>query len=179
MSTIANLSFKNFDLDAIYESFQSDATRTVQSDLFKGGRFNKAVPVTMTGRVSSSGIETKTFNDLTSHVLEVRLDSYYAEGLEILNGRLHEQVEEANEDVKDAADHWSVKDPLFNGSLEVKLKSKDGKFKAKMNKNFNLKKLSDTFIEPDQKVTIAGNMRWWANNEGVVGLTFSLNELTF
>lgn len=178
-STIASLSLKSFDLDAVYDKFQADGSSDVHSDLFKGGRFNKPVNVTMTGRVASSGIETKTFNGDTSHVLGLRLDGKYVEAIEILIGRIGDEVDLVNADVSNADDHWEVKDPLFQGVLEVKLKQKDGKFKAKMNKNFDLKNLTATFIEPNQKVVVDGNIRWWANKQGVVGITFSLGELTF
>lgn len=178
-ATISSLSLNNFDLEAIYEKFQSENAPGVQSDLFKGGRFNKPVDVSMSGRVDSAGIETKTFNDVSNHVIGIRLTGKGAEAIEALAKKVQKQVDAANAKIDDAADHWSVKAPLFQGVLEVKLKHKNGKFTAKMNKNFDLKNLAATFVEPEQKVTIKGNMRWWVSNSGVVGITFSLKEIAF
>lgn len=177
--SLSSLALTNFDLEKIYQKFQDENAPGVQSDLFKGGRFNKPVDIVLSGRVDSAGIETKTFNDVSNHVIGIRLTGKGAEAVEGLMKNVKKRVDAANAEIDDVSDHWSVKAPLFQGVLEVKLKQKNGKFTAKMNKNFDLKNLAATFVEPEQKVTIKGNMRWWVSNSGIVGISFALNEIAF
>lgn len=149
---------------------------------FTTGRFNKPVPITLHGRMED-GIKVSEFNGGKSYSFDLKLDVDDEDAFDWLEDQLTGVVEAENEKIMANGDFgslWEVKPITNHEILAVKLKAAKGRFTSKINRNIDLKNAETTFIEPNQKVVIHGNIIWWVNAQiGKIGASFSLKDLKF
>jgi len=168
------------DLVQLYKKFENDPNEKMDYGFFTTGKFSKPVAVTIHGRVDE-GIKTWVFNGGKTFDIGVKLDVEDEEAFQQLEDKLGEIVKRENNEAMADGDEescWTVNKIVKDGVLPVKLKESRGKFKAKINKVMDPTNIP--FISPNEKVTIHGNILWWANiQDGKIGASFSLISMHF
>ena len=181
-STIERITAK-VDLEEIYEKYEKDPKEKIQYGQFRGGRFLKPISITIHGRVED-GIVIDEYNGGNTYSIGVKLDSDVVASFEKFEEGLESAVTRVNEKAQAMGDFdstWEYK-PFINGNvMTVQLKlAKTGKFKANINRTFNMNDVAATYVAPNTKVEVQGNLIWWVNCEDVIlGSSFTLKKVDF
>lgn len=183
MSSAISRITPKLDLTEIYANFEVDPAKAIQYGNFSAGKFLKPIPITIQGHVEN-GIITSEYNGGKSYTIGIKLDTDVVEAFETFEFNLEEIVRKENDKAASVGDFdsvWEYKPFIKDNVLDIKLKmDRDGKFKAAINRTFNMSDVSATYVPSNTKVTVHGNLIWWANAESaILGASFTLKKMEF